>query len=116
MANILNVDTGYGLDLGAIYQNTKYDFSKITGSPRAMVLHFSRQGNVFVPDGLNIVCLITNGNGRYSSIGLVKYGKRNGESQFYSLGDDLEIRVTPPADGAIRGLSKTLVTKLRFNV
>ena len=103
---IINPNTGYDLDLRVIYQNTTYDFSKVTGAPQAMILHFSRQGNHLVPDELNVVLLMTTGNGHYRSTGLVKYDKGDGKPQFYSLGDNLEIRVTPLADKAIRDLSK----------
>lgn len=105
---IINPSTGYDLDLRALYKNTTYDFSNVTGAPEAMVLHFSLQDKLFVPDELNVVLLMTAGNGHYRSTGLVRYDKGDGKPQFYSLGDDLEIIVSPSADQAIRELPRRL--------
>lgn len=105
---IINPATGYDLDLRAIYQNTTYDFSKVTGAPQAMILHFSRQDNLPISNGLNIILLMTTGNKHYRSTGLIGFNEIDKKPQFYHLGDDLEIKVTPSADEAILDLKEKM--------
>lgn len=111
-SSIINPKTGYDLDLKASYQGVTYDLSKITGA--AMVFHFSREDSLFTPDGLNIILLMTTGNGHYRATGLKKYDRGDGKPQFYLIGDDLEIKVESSADQAIKEFTRRIKKEIGF--
>jgi len=78
--------------------------------PRAMILHFSRRGG-YISDELNVIFLATDWSGRYRATGISSYDNGDGTPQWYSLGDDLEIKLMPSADGAIRQLPSRLAAQ-----
>lgn len=96
------------LDLTATYQDVKYEFSRLTGVPKAIIMHFSREKRLFIPNSLNVVLLITNGNGNYHATGLKNYIGADGKPDFYSLGNDLVIKVESPAEDLIKDISNRL--------
>ena len=105
---IINPNTNYDLDLRAFYKDIQYDFSKVTGALQVMILHFARQENILVPDGLNVVLLMTTGNGHYRATGLTRYDIGDGKPQMYAIGDDLEIILAASADQTIKELPRRL--------
>ena len=63
----VNPATNVSIELTAYYQNTQYDFTKLTGiipdaKMPALTLHFTRSDKKEIPDGLNKIILITFGN------------------------------------------------------
>jgi len=106
---IINLNTQLALDLKAIYQGTEYPLASFTApSPQAMIFHFLHKDKQFIDNRLNVILLMTNGSGKYRSTGLIRYEGDNKKMQFYSLGDDLKINLSPSADIAIRELPQRL--------
>ncbi len=92
-------------DLSAEYKGKKYVISKVTGASSAYILHFFPQDEKFVPHELNIILLMTTGNGKYRALGMSEYDTGDGKPEWYSLGDDLEVKLEDSVDKAIRGIS-----------
>ncbi|GEM_PF-5141982 len=118
MKNFLHIQGTDIAKLVAAYKNRSFEQSKITGGitkgHAGVIFHFASR--LTVPaDGLNVILLMTDCKGTYKATGLSAYDRGDGKPQFYTLSDDLEIRVDPSADKVIRNLRHSYETIESFN-
>ncbi len=94
--------------LQALYKGRTYDAYDITGGARnggaAFVIHFAPSDGVLKENGLNTILLMTNCDGTYKATGISYKDAATNKIKFYSMGDNLEIKVDALASEAIKKL------------
>lgn len=91
-------------DLYAEYRGSTYKPCRVSGFPSAYIVHFAHENGSFAPDALNVILLITTGDGHYRATGLTRYDRGDGKPQLYLMGDDIKIQVETSADKSIRDI------------
>jgi len=113
MNNVLNIkgtNVNSEVILKATYNDRQYRNAEITGGlnvgKAAIVIHFTPEDKKEIPGGLNRILLMTNCEGIYRATGIEKHTPDYRNTKWYSMGNDLEIRVDAVADDVIRNLKR----------
>ena len=104
----INVEAG--IFLSALYQDNKYDLrfihaAGVDGKISLAVLRFDPENRKYTKGGLNHIVLATTFGGNYRATGVSRISKVDARNtEFYRLGDDLEIIVDATAEEAIESI------------